>query len=47
MPKDKGGVTYTGPTNKPATYGTNVTIHGPNGPRPGTMSGGGYVTPKK
>ena len=45
--KDKGGFTYSGPTSRPATPGTNVTIHTPNGPKPGTMTGGGYVTPKR
>lgn len=47
MPKDKSGTSYTGPTNKPATAGTKVTIHTDKGPKPGTMGGGGYVIPKK
>jgi hypothetical protein len=45
MPKDKAGVPYVGPTKGPATPGTQVKINTPNGPKPGTMGGGGYVIP--
>jgi hypothetical protein len=47
MPKDKSGTNYTGPTPKPATPGTKVTIHTPKGPKPGVMGGGGYVISDK
>lgn len=45
--KDKGGTPYTPPTSKPATYGTKVTIHTPNGPKSGSMGSGGRVVPNK
>lgn len=45
--KDKGSTPYTPPTSKPATYGTKVTIHTPNGPKAGSMGSGGRVVPNK
>ena len=47
MAKDKAGVSYTPPSNKPVTVGTRVKINTNNGPKPGTMGSGGYVIPHK
>ncbi len=43
--KDKAGTEYSSSDNKPATAGTQVKIHTPNGTVPGTMTSGGYVKP--
>ena len=46
---DPVGTRYTPPgppTNTPPPSGTQVTIHGPNGPAPGTMIGG-VIQPNK
>jgi hypothetical protein len=45
--KDRSGINYSVPGNRPAADGAKVKITTNNGPVPGTMKGGHVVPDKK
>ena len=45
--KDQVGQTYSSPDNKTAGNGVDVTLHTPNGPKPGKMIDGIVVPSTK